>query len=202
MQTTKHNDYWAEVEDYLSEKTSSGYKMAVIEADKILRYILKQKGYPGKDLRQQIFLAGWKLKEKKDLEAAIKMKDEILNNLDYRLSTFDTEDAVQAYKEAILHFTEKKPLGLRKKISLYYSHYLSLKSSFFRKTLYLIFGFFLLIKFFNSTEIGKGIMATINSISDFIFSWFMVFLLLGSGVLIIVLGSFLYFGKEQTKIKE
>lgn len=198
----QHADYWSEVESCLKEETASGYKMAIIEADKILRFVLKQKGYPGKDLRQQIFYAGWRLEDKKGLEGAIAKKDEIINNLEYRLSTFEAEDAVDAYKEAILHFSSKKTLKFKNRLVLYYTHYLSIKSKFFQKSVVSFLAFFLAIKVLDSTDIGRQIWQKLILIANFIFSWFLVFLLLGGAILVIVIGSFLYFEKGKTRIKE
>lgn len=195
-------DYWSEVETCLSEGTASGYKMAIIEADKILRYVLKQKGYPGKDLEKQIFYAGWRLSDKTGLKKAIAKKEEIANKVEYKLSTFEAEDAVEAYKEAILHFSSKKALKLRNRLVLYYAHYLSIKSSFLQKNLLIILMFFLAIKLLDGTETGQLIWEKLVSISNFIYSWFLVFILLGGAILIIVIGSFLYFEKGKVKIKD
>jgi len=198
----RNKDYWCEVEDYLSEGTPSGYKMAIVEADKILYHVLKQKGFPGKDIKVKIFYAGWELEDKRGLRSAIKAREDITQKLDYKLSTFDAEDAINAYKEAIIYFSKNKKLDFFKKSSLYYTHYISYKSPFLQKAVAFVFTFFLLVKFFNSTEIGKKITSTLVAVSNFIFSWFTVFLLLGTGFLIIVIGSFFYFGKEKTRIKE
>ncbi|MCL5093771.1 MAG: hypothetical protein M1355_01425 [Patescibacteria group bacterium] len=202
MKIIKYDDYWSEVEACMAERTAVGYKMAVIETDKILRFVLKQKGYPGKDLRQQILLAGWRLEDKKGLEKALEKRDEIVNNLEYRLSTFEAEDAVKAYREAILHFTSKKTLKIKARIVMYYNHYLSIRSTFLQRSLVLIFVFFLLVKFLSSTEVGKSVSFYVVKASDFIFSWFLVFALLGIALLVIVISSFLYFEKSKTRIKE
>lgn len=202
MKPRINEDYWSEVEACMSEETASGYKMAIIEADKILRFVLTQKGYPGKDLRQQIFYAGWRLEDKNGLDKAIQKKEEIINNLEYKLSTFEAEDAVEAYKQAILHFSSKKTIKLKDKLSLYYSHYLSIKSSFFQRFIGGFLTFFLTIKLLDGTEIGRNIWAELIKIANFVFSWFLVFILLGGAILFIVIGSFLYFEKSRVKIKE
>src|SRR3989337_1498482 len=161
-------DYWSEVEACLSEQTASGYKMAILEADKILRYVLKQKGYPGKDLEKQIFYAGWRLEDKGGLKKAIAKKEEIVEKIEYKLSTFEAEDAVEAYKEAILHFSSKKALGLKNRLTLYYTHYLSIKSSFLQKNLLIILAFFLAVKLLDSTETGRLVWEKLVAISGFI----------------------------------
>lgn len=202
MKPRKSEDYWEEVESCLKEESASGYKMAIIEADKILRFVLKQKGYPGKDLKQQIFYAGWKLSDKTGLNKAVAKKEEIVDNLEYKLSTFEAEDVIDSYKEAILHFSSKKALKLKERLALYYKHYLSIKSKFLRKNLLLFLGFFLAIKILDSTEIGRQVWDKLVLASNFIYSWFLVFILLGGAILVIVIGSFLYFEKGKTKIKE
>lgn len=202
MKPRINEDYWGEVESCMSEETASGYKMAIIEADKILRFVLSQKGYPGKDLKQQIFYAGWRLEDKSSLNKALEKREEIIKNLEYRLSTFEAEDAIDAYKEAILHFSSKKTLKLKNRLVLYYTHYLSIKSKFFQKSIIFVLAFFLAIKVLDSTEIGRQVWQKLILIANFIFSWFLVFILLGGAILVIVIGSFLYFEKGKTRIKD
>lgn len=202
MKPRENQDYWQEVEECLKEGSPSGYKMALIEADKILSFVLKQKGYPGKNVRQQVLLAGWRLEDKKSLEKALEKRDEIINNLEYRLSTFEAEDAVKAYREAILHFSSKKAISFGKRAALYYTHYLSIKSSFFQKSLIILLLFFLFVKFLTATTYGKTLGDAVVGTSNFIFSWFMVFLLLGIAIGVIVIGSFMYFGREKVRIKD
>ena len=115
-------DLWSNVEEYLAESSPAGYNMAIIEADKILRHVLKTKGYPGKDLKRQILWAGWKMEDKNPLVSAIQLKDKILTKFDYKLTSLDAEEAVKEYKNAIKHFNEYKKLTFTKKLGLYYSH--------------------------------------------------------------------------------
>ena len=203
MKQMHHNtdDYWSEVDSCLKEQSASGFKMAIVEADKILRFILKKRGYPGKDLEQQVFYAGWKLEDKKGLKKALQKRNEIVSNLEYKLSTFEAEDAVDAYKEAILYFTSKRALRFKERLALYYAHYLSIKSSFLQRSLLSFLAFFLIIKLLDSTEIGRMIWGKLVEASNFIYSWFLILLLLGGAIFIIVIGSFLYFEKGKTKIK-
>jgi len=202
MKPRVNEDYWTEVEACMAEGTASGYKMAVIEADKILRFVLSSKGYPGRGLKEQILLAGWRLEEKKALNDALKRREEIADNLEYRLSTFEAEDAVKAYKEAIIHFSSKKPLKFKRRLILYYNHYLSLRSNFFKKFLLFFLAFFLTVKMLSSTGFGASLVGVLVEISNFLFSWFVVFFLLGSAILVLIMGSLLYFEKNKVKIKE
>ena len=163
---------WSEVEADLKEKTPSGYKMALIDADKILRSILKEKGYPGKNLIQQLFWSGVKVEKYDELKRAIGKKDEILNSTAYQLSTLELDDFLAVYKSAISQLYDTKRLKFYHRLYLLFeknfSHNLkkSLKIFIITFIVYL-FG----IKFLTSTETGKNFVSGTIHLNDFIFNW-------------------------------
>lgn len=201
--THKDGDLWREVEVDLKEKTSSGYKMALLDSDKLLRSVLKAKGYPGKDLKKQLFWAGINLTGRADLKDAMKKKDEVLNDFDYRLSSFEIEDYLKAYRKTVEFVESAKKLGFKRKAGIYFENYLFLKNIGKSKAVIVVLAIFFGIKLLSSTEIGQNVVSKTVEINNILFDWFKMFLLLGLGVAVIVFISFLYLDKKKkVKIKE
>lgn len=199
----RNKDIWNEVEADLKEKTESGYKMALIDSDKALRISLKEKGYPGKNLKKQLFWAGINLGGRGDLKNALKKKEEVLNEKDYRLSTFELEDYLEAYKKAVEWVESSQELRFKRKIGLYLENYLFLKNVSKSKTLIVALAVFFGIKFLSSTEIGKNIIQKIVDIDNLLFGWFKLLLILFLAIAIIVFAIFIYLDKKKKiRVKE
>lgn len=193
---------WTEVEKSLTEHTTSGYKMACIEAQKVFYYLLGSKGYPVKNTKQLLTLFGWKLTDKKGLQSAIEKTELIKNKFDYTLSSFEAEDIVDAYIKAIEDFSNAKALSWQRKVGLFADNYLSIKSSFAKKALVGAVLFLVIVKLLSATRVGLAIVSAIVAISDFFFSWFLV-VIAGAGVLVfIIFGLMTLFEKNKSKIRE
>jgi hypothetical protein len=197
----QNQNHWHEVEKSLEENTSSGFKMACIEAEKSFRTLLEEKHYPTENLEQTLTLFGWKLTNKEGLKKALEKANKIKNSFDYRLSSFEAEDIVEVFKQAICDFTEAKPLTWQRKVTLFLDHYLSFDSSFFKKALLGVLSFFLLVKTLAHTAIGQWLTAKLVSVADFIFSWLLLFILISIGVFIFVITVFVSLDKKKTRIK-
>lgn len=198
----KSNDLWSEVERALSEHTASGYKMACIEAQKVFYYLLKQKGYPTKNIKGVIAVFGWKLTDKKALLDALEKTELIKNSFDYTLSSFESEDIVASYAHAIKDFSHTKSLSWQRKVGLFWDNYLSLKSSFAKKAFVGVISFFVVVKLLSSTTIGQSITKALVTVSDFFFSWFII-LVIGAGLLVLVIfGAVTLLDKKKPKIRE
>lgn len=200
LETEKLN-YWCEVERALEENSISGFKIACIESEKVFKHLLKSKGYPVEDIRQTLSLFGWKLANKESLVKAIDLTEKIKESFDYRLSNFEAEDIVEAFKQGIADFTEAKDLTWQRKAILLWENYFSFKSSFLKKFIVSFLAFFLVIKLLSSTSFGSWIVSTLVSVSNFIYSWFLLFSIIVIAIFIFVISAFLYFEKGKTRIK-
>ena len=198
----KSDDLWAEVERALKEHTTSGYKMACVEAQKVFYYLLKQKGYPTKNMKNVLTVFGWKLTDKKALQNALEKTELIKNSFDYTLSSFETEDIVASYAKAIKDFSNAKSLSWQRKVGLIWDNYLSIKSSFAKKALIGVILALVVVKLLATTKFGLAIVSAIVAISNFFFSWFLV-VIVGAGILVfVVLGLMAFFEKNKSKIRE
>jgi hypothetical protein len=197
----KNSNHWHEVVKSLEENTSSGYKMACIEAEKVFRLLLEEKHYPTQNLDQTLSLFGWKLSNKDALKTALEKTEKIKNNFDYRLSSFEAEDIVEVFKQAISDFYEAKPLTWQRKMTLFLDHYLSFDSSILKKGLLLFLLFFLIIKLLAHTSLGNSIVNLFVGWADFIFSWLLLFILISIAVFVFVITIFVSIDKKKTRIK-
>jgi len=194
---------WQEIGSDLKEKTKSGYKMALLDSDKLLRIALKEKGYPGKSLKKQLFWSGINLGSRPDLKNAIKKKEEILNEQGYRLSTFEIEDFLDAYKKATEKVLESKKVGLKRKIGIYLENYLFLKNVSKSRALIVILAVFFGIKLLSSTDMGNEITSKIVDADNFIFDWFKLLFVVVLVVTMVVFISFIYLDKKKkVRIKD
>ncbi len=200
--STKSENLWGEVEKAFKEHTTSGYKMACIEAQKVFFYLLRSKGYSTKNMKQTLTLFGWRLNDKDALKKALEKTELIKNSFDYTLSSFETEDIIATYAKAIEDFSHAKTLSWQRKLGLFWDNYISIRSSFAKKALIGIVLFFVIVKLLASTEFGLGIVSSIVALSNFFFSWFLV-VVVGAGILVFVIfGVMTLLEKNRTKIKE
>lgn len=197
----KSDDLWAEVERALKEHTTSGYKMACIEAQKVFYYLLKTKGYPIKNMKTVLTVFGWKLTDKKALQNALEKTELIKNSFDYTLSSFETEDIIAAYAKAIEDFSHTKALSWQRKVGLFWDNYLSIRSSFAKKALIGVILFFVIVQLLVSTAFGHAIAGAIVALSNFFFSWFLV-VVVGAGILVFVIFGVMTLLENKSKIKE
>lgn len=197
----KNENLWDEVERSLSEHSSAGYKIACIEAYKVFKYVLKSKGFPVSDISQIITLFGWRLTDKEGLKKAIAKTEQIKETFDYNLTSFEAEDTVESFRQAIKDFSDKKALSWQRRFALLWQNYLSLKTSFAKKSLIGFLGFFLGIKILAKTEIGNKIVDYFIGFADVIYSWvaFLAILALLFFILVVIIVAFLE--KKKTRIK-
>jgi hypothetical protein len=198
----KSDDLWGEVERALKEHTTSGYKMACIEAQKVFYYLLRTKGYPTRNMKQVLAVFGWKLTNKKALQEALEKTELIKNSFDYTLSSFETEDIIAAYAGAIKDFSHAKSLSWQRKVGLFWDNYVSFKSSFGKKLIVGVLLSLVTIKLLSSTAFGHSVVGVAVAISDFFFSWFLI-VLVGAGILVFVIfGVMTLLEKNKSKIRE
>lgn len=198
---TKLNELWIEVDSALAEHTVSGYKIAIIEAYKVLDAVLKSKGYPGKTIEKKLFWAGYSLKDKKGIAEGLKLHNEIIKKFSFKLTDLEAKDIVGEYKKAIAEIQEEPAFGMMDKIKVFAENYLSPKSVLFWRNLAIVFGFFLTVKLLSQTEIGGQIVQKVVDVSDFAISW--QFLAIMIVLIIIALIAHSYFSnKSPVKIKD
>jgi hypothetical protein len=189
---------WSKVQRYLNKKDINSLLLAVIEADKLLAEVLKDKGYPGKSTEEKIGAAKEKFTNINFLLGARDIRDKIINKIDYNLTSLDLEDAISAYRQAMIDLGEEsEKLPISERIILYFDYYFPSKKQALKKVLIYIVLFFTLVWFLAHTSSGQSIVKAVVGITNIIFSWVLAVILLIVGVIITAIVSLLYFEKRR-----
>ncbi len=200
MPKIKEEINWGIVQEALDEGTISGYKMAVIEAGKILEDLLKQKGYPGRTIKDRVLNARDYFHNLEGLLKANEIRQKLVDKVEYQLTSIQVEDAITAYRQAVVDLTsdEKASLSLFKKTRLSLKYYIPSR----KKALTLILGgfflFLLLVLILADTSFGRDFIQGVVGMTHFIFSWIMIIVLMVVGMGVIVIGSLFYFERRNT----
>lgn len=92
---------WQEILDKLESDDESGFKMAVIEADKVFDELLKEAGYPGEDMGTRLKqITEDQLSNIDEVWQAHKVRNRIAHEPYYQLNKRDAKRAVEIYKRA------------------------------------------------------------------------------------------------------
>lgn len=197
----KVSELWSEVEQVFNEKTSTALKMAIIEAHKILEAVLESKKYPGKSIEQKLVWAGYSLKGKDELAEALQKHQEILVKFDYLLTNIEAEDILKTYQKTINKVASKPDFDITDSIKAFFQIYFSPKSVLFWRNITVAIGFFGIIKFLSSSEVGGQTTQWVVSVSDFVISW-PFWVIVGVVILIVYLLNNYLENKNKIKIKD
>lgn len=92
---------WNKITARLNTGLESEYKLAVIEADNMMDYTLKNMGYGGEALGERLKkLTEATLTNMAELEAAHKTRNNIVHDPDYRLSLDEARKTLASYEKA------------------------------------------------------------------------------------------------------
>ncbi|NCU41742.1 MAG: hypothetical protein EOM19_03385 [Candidatus Moranbacteria bacterium] len=95
--TTKQ---WLSVEKHLSGHSSQDWKIAVLEADKIVEDILNKVGFSGENFRERIEnVHPDSLEKREELLRAHSVRNAIIKDSDYVLEKGEARETVQIYEE-------------------------------------------------------------------------------------------------------
>jgi hypothetical protein len=97
----KMDSQWHTIFEKLESDNESDYKLAVIEADKILDGLLKDRGYYGEDMGERLKQANSeKLPNLDELWQAHKVRNRIAHETDFQLNQSQARRAVEIYRRA------------------------------------------------------------------------------------------------------
>ena len=95
-------EHWQAILDHLNSVNESEWKLAVIEADKLIDDLLIQKGYRGESMAERLSLI-----DKKDLRSleliweAHKIRNRIAHQLNFKINRSEALRAISYYEEAL-----------------------------------------------------------------------------------------------------
>jgi hypothetical protein len=92
---------WQEVENLISENSANSWKLAILEADKVLDLALKILGFPGKDLGERLKVVTHKYPSISEVWAAHKVRNQLVHETDYQLNSSTAKKSVEQFRRAL-----------------------------------------------------------------------------------------------------
>ena len=92
---------WTGLKSLLDKNSEIQYKMAVMEADKLLDQVLKSLNYPGSSLGQRLKFACHKNPKLKNVWPAHFIRNKLVHETDYRLSYGSAKRALEVFEAGL-----------------------------------------------------------------------------------------------------
>lgn len=92
---------WAEITKYINEDNEMGFRVAILEADKLLDHALKQKFFAGNTLAERLKLAQYKYPGLRRVWLAHRLRNDLAHEPTFTLSKGVAEDAIKEYERAL-----------------------------------------------------------------------------------------------------
>ena len=93
---------WQSILDKLAKDDENGYKLAVIEADKVFDDLLKRIGYQGEDMGERLRqLTPAQTANLDEIWQAHKLRNQIVHEPDFKLTHSQAERAVEIFQRAL-----------------------------------------------------------------------------------------------------
>jgi len=196
----EYEKQWQLVEKLLNEGTASGYKIAVIETEKILQAVLNDKNFPGKDISAQIENARMVLENFDKLNYSRAMFNKIIKESDFDISSEDTKEIIAGYYKAISDIIkiDSKDIELKEKINLFLQKYFYNFPVIIRNGFILVFLFLLAVFISTETTTGQSIAGMISELSQFIF-YKLIPMIFGVAILGGIIIGGLYYWKSRNE---
>jgi len=189
---------WQLIENLLNEGTVSGYKIAVIETEKILQAVLDEKNFPGKNISAQIENARIVLENFDKLNYSRAMFNKIIKESDFDISAEDTKEIIAGYYKAISDIIkmDSKEIEIKEKVNLFLQKHFYNFPVKIRNIFILVFLFLLAIFISTETATGQSIAGIISDLAQFVF-YKLIPMILGIAVLGGIVVGGLYYWKRK-----
>jgi hypothetical protein len=199
MPENKPDLNWSAVEKALAEGTFSGYKIGILETEKLFSDVLKTKQIPGSTAERKIKYIQRFLSLPDKLECSRHTYERIINEPHFEISREETKHVISGYWQAMLDIEESMhSLSLWEKITLRARYMIGL----FLKNLKIIalffFGAIAAIWFLGETVWGQKFSWAVVAANHF----FIFKILFWSAIIIVslvIIGGILYFVLRQKK---
>ena len=156
----KLNLNWSAVEKALAEGTFSGYKIGVMETEKLFRNFLEEKKIPGRDVGTKIKYVANFLSRNEQLKYAREIYKKIIEQPHFEIAHEETKQIVQGYWQAMLDLQEAlATLTIWQKMNLRFKYFLAQIIRKIKIIAAVSAALILLILFFYETNIGGKIAA-------------------------------------------
>lgn len=95
------DERWIQIEGLIKTGKEMNYKLAVIEADKLLDHALSQLNFSGQTAAERLQIASYKHKELKHVWWAHKVRNMVVHEVKYELSSGEVKKVIAQFKSAL-----------------------------------------------------------------------------------------------------
>jgi len=160
---------WSAVERALAEGTFSGYKIGILETEKLWQEVLKNKSIPGSTPERKIKYIRKFLSLLDKLEYSRNVYERIIHEPHFEISREETKHVISGYWQAMLDIEEAlQSLSLWEKIILRARYIFGLFLKNLKIVAAAIFGVLVLIWFLGETVWGLKVARFIVTLNHFI----------------------------------
>lgn len=92
---------WRKIEQLCSYGQEMNYKLAIIEADKLLEYVLGELHFGGGSLSDRLKLAAYKFPELRNVRWAHRVRNKVVHEVKYAVTSGETKKVLKAFKLAL-----------------------------------------------------------------------------------------------------
>jgi hypothetical protein len=93
---------WQEIEGLLDRKNEMNYKLAVLEADKLLDHVLKYMGFGGSSFGERLKLASYKFPKLHQVWPAHKIRNRLVHEASYQLGFGETRRVIKIFRKGLV----------------------------------------------------------------------------------------------------
>ncbi len=159
---------WSDVEEALAEDSPAGYKLAVLETDKVFRDYLERFKYLGPEPGKKTKTLGKLLNKTRELSLLQAVKEKIIEENKIDISRDDAKEIISEYWQIIKamdEFNRRTRRAGKFRLRLGNGLFLSFLKIFAAAFAAIILG----VKFFSATAAGREIISAAVRIADFLF---------------------------------
>jgi len=190
---------WSAAEKALAEGTFSGYKIGILETEKLLEELLKTKQIPGGSAERKIKYIQRFLSLPDKLDYSRHVYQRIINEPHFEIARDETKHIISGYWQAMLDIEEAvTSLSMREKISLRAKYILAVVIKNTRNVVLGVLAASAVIWFLAETNIGKKITGGIiiaNHFFIFKFLFWTIIIL----ITLFIIGGILYFVTKRKR---
>jgi hypothetical protein len=190
---------WGDVEDAAAEGTISGYKMALVEAEKVLVRALDEAGYTGATTEDKLGKASAVLSEMHGLQRARQHFRDIMHSKSYNLTSMQVDESLHYYRLAVQDVERAKRLpGWLNRYLRHVSFYVVPKIAWsVRRAIVALVLASLVILLLADTSVGRGIVEAVVSSVEFFYRWILFLLLVVGGAALVIGFAVLHWSRRK-----
>lgn len=193
---------WSPVEKALEQGGALGYKMAVIETNKIFNKVLEEKNFPGDNIDKKIQNIQSVFTNLDKLNYARAIHDKIISEPNFEISGEEAQHLISAYYQAIIDISQfrRSRLHVITRIKFKIINLFRYKAArWIRNTLLLLIIFFAAVVWLNDTSLGRKISLKVVDLAHFVVYKLLLYGGIGIVVLLLIIGLVYWWEQKRNK---